>query len=60
MKKAFNYLVNNIDALRASKELQEVFSEDFVHCCTAVKELEYREFQGRVPEWEREELMHTL
>ncbi|MEM9335300.1 MAG: glutamine synthetase family protein [Pseudomonadota bacterium] len=49
-----------IDALRASNELGEVFSEDFVHAYTAVKELEYREFQARVPEWEREELMHTL
>ena len=49
-----------IDALRASQALREVLGDEFVTLYTAVKERECREFEERIPRWEREELAVTI
>ncbi len=49
-----------IDGLRASKALREILGDEFVTLYTAVKERECREFQERIPSWEREELTATI
>ena len=49
-----------IDGLRASSALREVLGDEFVTLYTAVKERECREFQERIPSWEREELTATI
>lgn len=46
----------SLDALRASTALADLLGDDFVQIYTATKEQEYRQFQARVPEWERREL----
>ena len=49
-----------IDALRGSEALREVLGDDFITLYTAVKERECREFEERIPRWEREELALTV
>jgi glutamine synthetase len=49
-----------IDSLRASKAIRSVLGDEFVDLYANVKEMEYREYQSRVPAWEAEELIFTL
>ncbi|MEM8814322.1 MAG: glutamine synthetase family protein [Pseudomonadota bacterium] len=49
-----------LDCLRASEPLRETLGDDFVTLYTAVKERECREFQERIPPWEREELTVSI
>ncbi len=45
-----------LDALRSSAAMAEVLGEDFVRVYCATKEREYRDFEARIPDWEREEI----
>lgn len=54
------HLYEALDALRSNPELREILGDDFVTQYCAVKELEYREFQRHISEWERSELMFTV
>jgi len=54
------HLYEALDALRANSELREILGDDFVTQYCAVKELEYREFQRHISEWERSELMFSV
>jgi glutamine synthetase len=45
-----------IDSFRDSATMRELLGDDFVALYCAVKELEFREFQERIPAWERDEL----
>lgn len=49
-----------IDALRGSKPLLELLGADFIEVYTAVKERECREFEARIPVWERKALAILL
>jgi glutamine synthetase len=54
------HLYEALDALRANPELRAVLGDDFVDQYCAVKELEYREYQRHISEWERSELMYSV
>ena len=54
------HLYEALDALRNSTELRDILGDDFVAQYCAVKELEYRDFQRHVSEWERDELMFSV
>ncbi len=45
-----------LDALRGSAAMTEVLGEDFVRVYAATKEREFRDFEERIPSWERDEL----
>ena len=45
---------------RSAVELATLLLDEFVTLYTAVKECECREFQERIPPWEREELTVSL
>lgn len=49
-----------IDGLRDSKALRDIFGDEFVTIFSSVKEMECREFQQQIPEWERGQLLRTL
>lgn len=50
------HICEAIDGLRDSTALRAVLGDDFVSLFCAVKDREFREFQARIPAWEREEL----
>ncbi|MEM9533397.1 MAG: glutamine synthetase family protein [Pseudomonadota bacterium] len=54
------HIYEAIDALRASEELADLLGKSFVATYTGVKETECREFQEKVPEWERNDLIHSV
>lgn len=54
------HLYGALDSLRESTALRDVLGDDFVTLYTAVKDREYREFQERITDWEREELMFSV
>lgn len=45
-----------LEGLSSSEELRQILGDNFVDLYTKVKELEYREYQEQVPEWELEHL----
>ena len=45
-----------LDALRGSSAMAELLGEDFVRVYAATKEREFRDFEERIPSWERDEL----
>jgi len=49
-----------LDSLRGSEALRKTLGDEFVTLFTAVKERECREFQERIPPWEREELTTSI
>ncbi|MCP5090104.1 MAG: glutamine synthetase [Gammaproteobacteria bacterium] len=49
-----------LDAFRESDDLREVLGDDFVTMYSNVKELEYREYQRHIGEWDREELKFSV
>lgn len=51
------HLYEALDSLRGSSALRDILGDDFVTVYAAIKDMEYREFQERIPECEREELM---
>ncbi|MBT8065698.1 MAG: glutamine synthetase family protein [Gammaproteobacteria bacterium] len=54
------HLYEALDALRESPELHEILGAEFVTQYCAVKELEYREFQRHISDWERKNLMFSV
>lgn len=54
------HLYEALDALRASSEMRAMLGDEFVDIYSAVKERECRNFQERIPEWERTELRITV
>jgi glutamine synthetase len=54
------HLYEALDALRANSALREILGDDFVTQYCAVKELEHREYQRHISEWERDELMFSV
>ncbi len=54
------HLYEALDCFRDSAAAREVFGEQFVTLYSKVKELEYRDFQEHVTEWEREFLMFSV
>lgn len=54
------HLYEALDALRESSAIHEILGTDFVAQYCAVKELEYRDFQRHIPDWERENLILTV
>ena len=54
------HLYEALDALRESSALRGILGEDFVTQYCAVKELEYREFQRHISDWERSKLMFSV
>jgi len=54
------HLYEALDAFRDSSELRNILGDDFVTQYCAVKELEYRDFQRHISEWERDELMFSV
>ena len=54
------HLYEALDALRGNSALREILGDDFVSQYCKVKELEYREFQRHISEWERDELMFSV
>ena len=54
------HLYQAIDGFSASAELREVLGDEFVTLFSAVKEMEGREFQQRIPEWEREFMVRAV
>ncbi len=51
------HMYSAIDAMKASDAMREALGDDFVTLYCALKEHEYREFQGIVTPWERDVLM---
>lgn len=49
-----------IDSFRSCAELHDVLGADFAILYAAVKEKECREFQERIPSWEREEMVVNI
>ena len=49
-----------INGFRNSTALIEILGEEFVNAFSEVKEMECREFQQRIPEWERDYMLHTV
>ena len=54
------HLYEALDALRESSALRGILGEEFVTQYCAVKELEYREFQRHISDWERSNLMFSV
>ncbi len=54
------HLYEALDGLRQSEPLRRVLGDEFITLYTAVKERECREFQERIPPWEREELTVSI
>ncbi|MEM7280130.1 MAG: glutamine synthetase family protein [Pseudomonadota bacterium] len=54
------HLYGSLDALQNSDPLREVLGDEFVTLLCAVKALEYQEFQARVTDWERDDLVRML
>jgi len=54
------HLYEALDGLRGSEPLRRVLGDEFITLYTAVKERECREFQERIPPWEREELTVSI
>lgn len=50
------HLYEALDAFRDSAALRNILGEDFVTVYSKVKEMEYRMFQSRMTDWERNEL----
>lgn len=50
------HLYEALDAFRASTALRGILGDDFVSLYSIVKEMEYKVFQSRLPDWERNEL----
>lgn len=50
------HLYEALDAFRASRALRDILGDEFVTLYSIVKEMEYRVFQSRVSDWERNEL----
>jgi glutamine synthetase len=50
------HLYEALDAFRDSEALRNIFGEEFVTVYAKVKEMEYRMFQSRLTDWERNEL----
>ncbi len=53
-------LYEALDAFAGSSRMREILGDEFVTTYSKVKELEHREFQARIPDWERDELMFTV
>lgn len=49
-----------IDAFRESREVRDVLGDEFVTLYSALKDLECREFEERIPPWERDELARIV
>jgi glutamine synthetase len=49
-----------IDAMQKSEAMRSMFGDDFVSLYTALKDAEYREFQGIITPYEREILMFNV
>jgi len=54
------HLYEALDALRRSAEMRDLLGEEFVSVYSAVKEVEYRNMQQRIPEWERGTMRITV
>ena len=54
------HLYEAIDSFRDNSTLREVLGADFVTIFSAVKEMECREFQQRIPAWERKYMLSTI
>lgn len=51
------HILGAIDAMRGSDAMRGILGDDFVTAYTAVKDDEYREFQGIITPYERDILM---
>lgn len=49
-----------LDALRSSDAMADLLGSDFVRVYCAAKEREFRDFEERIPAWEREELGYIV
>ncbi|MEM7359347.1 MAG: glutamine synthetase family protein [Pseudomonadota bacterium] len=56
----YRHIYEAIDGFRGSEAVREMFGDEFVTTFSSVKEVEAREFQRRVPEWERGFMLTTL
>ena len=50
------HFYESLDAFRSSGRMAEILGRDFVRVYCAAKEREFRDFEQRIPDWEREEL----
>jgi glutamine synthetase len=50
------HFYESLDAFRSSGPMAEILGDDFVRVYCAAKEREFRDFEERIPDWEREEL----
>lgn len=54
------HLYEALDAFRDSVALRNILGNEFVTVYSKVKEMEYRMFQSRLTDWERNELSHIV
>ena len=54
------HLYEALDAFRDSVALRNILGEEFVTVYSKVKEMEYRMFQSRLTDWERNELANIV
>jgi glutamine synthetase len=54
------HLYEALDAFRDSSAMRGILGDDFVTLYSKVKEMEYKAFQSRLSDWEREELAFVV